>query len=186
MKRSKRLPMGKKRVAALSLCALFIAGYAFLQASQTTVGNGRAPAVSHTPSYSGEGNNFTHITGSITASVSRLPRLPGLDWFTSDRTEAPKVPQVTGIAGFADGAGVRTLPRVVHAPDDARQRYYQDVGEDAFEKIRDNTVKLVSEEPVSTFSIDVDTASYAFVRRPTDTRVVVNDRPYIDEVQPIA
>jgi Ca-activated chloride channel homolog len=39
------------------------------------------------------------------------------------------------------------------------------VGRDKFENIAPNPVKLVSEEPVSTFSIDVDTASYAFVRR---------------------
>ena len=39
------------------------------------------------------------------------------------------------------------------------------VGRDQFEDITPNPVKLVSEEPVSTFSIDVDTASYAFVRR---------------------
>lgn len=41
----------------------------------------------------------------------------------------------------------------------------QYVGRDRFEDIKTNTVKIVSEEPVSTFSIDVDTASYAFVRR---------------------
>ena len=39
------------------------------------------------------------------------------------------------------------------------------VGRDQFEHITPNPVKLVAEEPVSTFSIDVDTASYAFVRR---------------------
>ena len=39
------------------------------------------------------------------------------------------------------------------------------VGRDKFEDTKPNPVKLVSEEPVSTFSIDVDTASYAFVRR---------------------
>jgi secreted protein with Ig-like and vWFA domain len=39
------------------------------------------------------------------------------------------------------------------------------VGRDQFENVTPNPVKLVSEEPVSTFSIDVDTASYAFVRR---------------------
>ena len=32
-------------------------------------------------------------------------------------------------------------------------------------KIEDNPVRLVSAEPVSTFSIDVDTGSYANVRR---------------------
>jgi Ca-activated chloride channel family protein len=36
---------------------------------------------------------------------------------------------------------------------------------DNFEKFDTSPLKLVSDEPVSTFSIDVDTASYAFVRR---------------------
>jgi Ca-activated chloride channel family protein len=43
--------------------------------------------------------------------------------------------------------------------------YYQDVGRDKFEAFEQNPVKLVSEAPVSTFSADVDTASYSFVRR---------------------
>ena len=36
---------------------------------------------------------------------------------------------------------------------------------DNFEKFDTNPLKVVADEPVSTFSIDVDTASYAFVRR---------------------
>ena len=43
--------------------------------------------------------------------------------------------------------------------------YYRDVGRDSFEAFEQNPVKLVAEEPVSTFSVDVDTASYSFVRR---------------------
>ena len=39
------------------------------------------------------------------------------------------------------------------------------VGRDRFEKIVDNAMKRTAAEPVSTFSIDVDTASYAYVRR---------------------
>lgn len=42
---------------------------------------------------------------------------------------------------------------------------YQDVGRDQFEDFDENPIKLVLEEPVSTFSIDVDTASYSFMRR---------------------
>ncbi|MDR1227468.1 MAG: VWA domain-containing protein [Azoarcus sp.] len=38
-------------------------------------------------------------------------------------------------------------------------------GDERYGKIDDNPVKLVAEEPVSTFSIDVDTGSYANVRR---------------------
>ncbi|WP_034157074.1 vWA domain-containing protein [Sphingomonas sp. ERG5] len=41
---------------------------------------------------------------------------------------------------------------------------YQDVGRDKFTATSQNPFKLVREEPVSTFSIDVDTASYSFVR----------------------
>ncbi|MEN0037540.1 MAG: VWA domain-containing protein [Cellvibrio sp.] len=36
---------------------------------------------------------------------------------------------------------------------------------DRFENVKENTVVAVSENPVSTFSIDVDTASYSFARR---------------------
>jgi len=46
------------------------------------------------------------------------------------------------------------------------------VGRDRFETITVNPIKLVSEAPVSTFSIDVDTASYAFVRRALNNGVL--------------
>ncbi|MFC1516842.1 VWA domain-containing protein, partial [Thermodesulfobacteriota bacterium] len=46
------------------------------------------------------------------------------------------------------------------------------VGRDRFETITVNPIKLVSEAPVSTFSIDVDTASYAFVRRALNSGVL--------------
>jgi Ca-activated chloride channel family protein len=42
---------------------------------------------------------------------------------------------------------------------------YQEVGRDRFEAFDQNPVQRVSEAPVSTFSVDVDTASYSFVRR---------------------
>lgn len=39
------------------------------------------------------------------------------------------------------------------------------VGRDRFEGVEQNTIKRVLDEPVSTFSIDVDTVSYSFIRR---------------------
>lgn len=42
---------------------------------------------------------------------------------------------------------------------------YREEGRDDFETFEENPVKRVKDEPVSTFSIDVDTASYSFVRR---------------------
>jgi len=49
---------------------------------------------------------------------------------------------------------------------------YQDIGRDKFETLISNPVKLVTEDPVSTFSVDVDTASYAFVRRQLNNGVL--------------
>ncbi len=41
---------------------------------------------------------------------------------------------------------------------------YQDVGRDKFTNFAENAFKIAREVPVSTFSIDVDTASYSWVR----------------------
>ncbi|MDE0390951.1 MAG: VWA domain-containing protein [Rhodospirillales bacterium] len=47
---------------------------------------------------------------------------------------------------------------------DAPSVGYREQGRDRFEAFDPNPVKVAAEEPVSTFSIDVDTASYAFMR----------------------
>ena len=47
----------------------------------------------------------------------------------------------------------------------AAQPRYAEQGRDSFEAFEQNRVYLVSEQPVSTFSADVDTAAYSFVRR---------------------
>lgn len=48
----------------------------------------------------------------------------------------------------------------------------QQVNNDRFEKFKDNSVKLVKEEAVSTFSIDVNTSSYSFLRRELNVGVM--------------
>lgn len=48
--------------------------------------------------------------------------------------------------------------------DDIVDTQYKDVGEDEFTDFKDNSVKSAKDEPVSTFSVDVDTSSYAFMR----------------------
>jgi len=45
-------------------------------------------------------------------------------------------------------------------------------GRDRFEAFETNPIKLTQQEPVSTFSIDVDTASYSFVRRQLNAGVL--------------
>ncbi|MFV2092968.1 MAG: von Willebrand factor type A domain-containing protein, partial [Hyphomicrobiales bacterium] len=49
---------------------------------------------------------------------------------------------------------------------------YRDQGRDKFAQITDNPVKVVAENPVSTFSIDVDTASYSFMRAALNRNVL--------------
>jgi Ca-activated chloride channel family protein len=49
---------------------------------------------------------------------------------------------------------------------------YHDVGRDKFTAVVQNAFKVVREEPVSTFSIDVDTASYSWVRASLNQNVL--------------
>ncbi|HXC75114.1 MAG TPA: VWA domain-containing protein, partial [Sphingomicrobium sp.] len=77
---------------------------------------------------------------------------------------------VTGsrVAGAVDAMNYESLP--APPPPPAPGMYpqwsppYHDVGRDKFTTIVQNAFKVVREEPVSTFSIDVDTASYSWVR----------------------
>ena len=56
-------------------------------------------------------------------------------------------------------------------------------GRDKFEDVVPNPLKLVSEEPVSTFSVDVDTASYAFVRKSLNSgRTLNKDSVRVEEL----
>ena len=64
--------------------------------------------------------------------------------------------------GFAN-APLSSMPRPVPAAE-AVVPGYQDVGRDKFSEITPNAIRLTSETPVSTFSVDVDTASYSFMR----------------------
>ncbi len=61
--------------------------------------------------------------------------------------------------------GMNSANSFMSESEDYRVPEYQVKGRDKFEKIDRNPVNQVSAEPVSTFSIDVDTASYAFIRR---------------------
>jgi Ca-activated chloride channel homolog len=73
----------------------------------------------------------------------------------SERQQLAKTAgQSSGVANLVAGASDRLKP-VSH----------YDRDRDRFEHVTINPVHLVSAAPVSTFSIDVDTASYSFVRR---------------------
>ena len=91
--------------------------------------------------------------------------------------DAPDSSSVPAVAQ-APGASVQELTAARLAQAEARSRtqsarsraheagpaHYATRSQDRFAELTPNSVKVVAEEPVSTFSIDVDTAAYAFMR----------------------
>lgn len=61
--------------------------------------------------------------------------------------------------------------RLISAPETPLSDY-QEEGRDRFTHFATHSIKLTREEPVSTLSIDVDTASYSFVRRQLNSGVL--------------
>jgi Ca-activated chloride channel family protein len=88
------------------------------------------------------------------------------------RTQQDSVLAVTSVTAETLSGDIATSDLVAAAPGDTRNRYYVPPvlvpGPDDREKYDGETVspiKLVRAEPVSTFSVDVDTGAYANVRR---------------------
>ena len=85
---------------------------------------------------------------------------------------------VTGSRVAADALGYELLaapPPPPPAPGMYPQQWtppYHDQGRDKFTTVAENAFKIAREEPVSTFSIDVDTASYSFVRASLNRNVL--------------
>ena len=74
---------------------------------------------------------------------------------------APQAMQARGFKGGKEMARLAESQRSAGIPS---LPYYQDQGRDRFTNFDSNPVKVAAETPVSTFSIDVDTASYGFMR----------------------
>lgn len=77
-----------------------------------------------------------------------------------NRTIAPASPGAGG--GISLETGVLNLKRSAPAPDPVIVA--PDDNTETFPEADDNPIKVTAESPVSTFSIDVDTASWAFIR----------------------
>lgn len=73
---------------------------------------------------------------------------------------------------IAPAPGVIVQPVPVSPSDAVIVNGYQDEGRDQFEHVKVNPMKVVKEEPVSTFSIDVDTSSYSFMRASLNNNVL--------------
>ena len=72
----------------------------------------------------------------------------------------------------ANPAELRAMAPPPMAPPGLWTPPYKDVGRDKFTNFAENAFKIVREVPVSTFSIDVDTASYAWVRASLNQNVL--------------
>lgn len=102
-----------------------------------------------------EGAADVVVTGQRVANA-QADRAPPISPFAPPAPPPPSVPSpVMTTSRYA--ARVTREPRP-YPP------YYQDVGRDKFTATDQNAFKIVKDEPVSTFSLDVDTASYSFVR----------------------
>ncbi len=113
---------------------------------------------------------------SVDTANPAAPNAQGDIAVTATRTRAaPGMPEQPSADAVTDYAAMPSPPpppppypaKMMVAPRVAEQPWvppYHDEGRDRFTATTQNPFKLVRDEPVSTFSIDVDTASYAFVR----------------------
>lgn len=96
------------------------------------------------------------VTGRKVSAPSMDSAMPISVISSEQIASAPPPPQTRQVVVTGTAIGGRRP--------DPRMPYYQDVGRDKFTSTQENAFKIAQNEPVSTFSIDVDTASYSFVR----------------------
>jgi Ca-activated chloride channel homolog len=134
------------RRAGLALCALMLASCA----AQTA------------PSESADGGIV--VTGNRTDQSGRDQSGPSPDaTFMPPPPMSPPAPPPPAAMEAQRGrvAGIMAAPFAQIAP----QPMPGSVDRDRYEDVAANPIRIVADEPVSTFSIDVDTASYSNVRR---------------------
>ncbi len=97
------------------------------------------------------------------AAVSPAPTTSMVEGLVANRAMKAKEKKFSGAADQELGRLIAPIP--VPPQDDVNQGFYKDEGRDKFEEFNVNPFKQVTAEPVSTFSVDVDTSSYSFMRR---------------------
>ncbi|WP_269929672.1 vWA domain-containing protein [Aminobacter sp. HY435] len=182
--------MQKKLIAAPALAglvALPIAGYATFylmgqspfrfDAAQLPEAGGQAPASTPEPAKKADAEARTKAASRDTLAASQAARLEAemaRDEAVAVNEAAPASPapapapmaDAMAKVGRMSTQGMPTLmsaPRAAIAPGDLPLPPVEN--RDRFQDFKTNPVRSALEEPVSTFSIDVDTASYSFVRR---------------------
>ena len=129
---------------------------------------------------------FIGGTPPATVSPSAKPVAQSRIWFDAR----------TGTDFGQQGSGFYLQGRVAEKSEEVGAQRGQVIGRDKFSNAPQNAFKAVAQEPVSTFSLDVDTASYSYVRaalnqnllpRPEAVRVeeMINYFPY-DYAAPVS
>ena len=184
-KQQRRAPVNKKLVyggMATAMAVIFATSIVY-ESMTTTIGS------------AGGDNNFSNIANNISSSSISIPSVPNP--FSAERKKE-SVQALSEVLFAVDGGGypaesqrmaqsampVPASPPMAYVPSGmngvvfmsdevtADPGYYKDVGRDQFKDFEENQIKGVKAEPVSTFSIDVDTASYSFVRRQLNAGVL--------------
>ncbi len=112
------------------------------------------------------------VTGSRIDRDASLPRERGVvaqAYAPPPPPPAPRAPFAANVPLMKMAGPGHFAPRPEPWP---QQPSYHDVGRDRFTATEQNPFKVAKEEPVSTFSIDVDTASYSFVRAQLNQNVL--------------
>ena len=136
------------------------------------------PAVGEAPRSSGEAlkNVINNVAGKTAVESMRKDVMPLREMAVGgasivDRLEAKKEARANNlpatilpVASSPIAAGMMQQFRQADA-DTIAPPAYHDFGRDKFDAIKDNQIIEVAAAPVSTFSIDVDSSSYAFTRR---------------------
>ena len=102
----------------------------------------------------------------LNESVGQFANVPALK--KADRPARLRADGKTSTSGYRPLSQLRSTTETRLSqprPDNPGKPQYEAVGRDQFQAIEQNAIKRVAVEPVSTFSIDVDTASYSFMRR---------------------
>ena len=107
-------------------------------------------------------------TGEEEFDLSRADSAAGSDVVvTGTRIHSPNLSSASPVTVIGSGSHHQSS-----AARAAAHGYRPYVGRDRFTSVAQNAFKVASEEPVSTFSIDVDTASYSFVRASLNRNVL--------------
>lgn len=108
----------------------------------------------------------------MAAADMAAPTAQSAEGLSANMAPVPMEAKRMAQSSVAGSAAMAPMPPMGLAVDAYAPVMNQIEGRDQFSHVEQNSVKQVNAEPVSTFSIDVDTSSYSFVRQSLDQGVL--------------